>query len=131
MAIIILLFAVIKCKCKHSSICYKKHDPADVKESVLHSELMDVSLEQSQHKNSPVYETILSKSEDTARVPATDVCPAVDLKDNTVYETSPMGLKENVAYETHLNPVNLQENIAYETSIRKLQLRPMKCIECS
>ena len=117
----VITFAVIKYKCRHSksdaiNIHYKS-DPIDVKESVLYSEITN-DLEQIQQESIPIYETIkVTKSEDIAGIPATDVCPCpVDLKENIAYETSLANLKESTAYEIYLNPVNLQENITYGTS---------------
>ena len=118
----VVTLAVVRYKCKHSdteSIHYKKRDPVDVNESVLYSELMDVSIKQNQRESSPVYETIVTKSEGTARIPATDTYP-VDLKENIAYEASPEDLKENIAYETHLNPMDIQENIAYYEASKKI-----------
>ena len=107
---------------KHSdtilvSVHLKKSDP-------------DESMEQRQQESYPVYETIniMTMFENTARIPATDGCQAdlkeniayethinpVNLQENIAYEASPVDIKENIAYETHLNPVDLKENIAYE-----------------
>ena len=126
-------FAVVKYKKyrKYStttSVHFKKHDPD---ESVLYSEVMDVPMEHRQQESCPVYETIMTVSVNTARMPATDACPVdleeniahetylnpVNLQENIAYEASPADLKENIAYETHLNPVNLKKNIAYEMRI--------------
>jgi hypothetical protein len=111
-------FAAVKYKRKRSdttSVHHKKCDPVTVNESVLYSELTDVPMEQSQQESCPIYETIMTIPESTARISATDVCSS-DLKENIAYEASPADLKENIAYETHLNPVDLLDNIAYETS---------------
>ena len=89
-------------------------------------------MEQNQQESCPVYETIMTMSENTARIPTTDGCRAdlkeniayayethlkpMNLQENIAYEASPADLKENIAYEKHLNPVDLKENIAYEAS---------------
>ena len=137
--LMVITFAMIKYKHRHSksdatNIHYGS-DPIDVKESVLYSEIVDVSidLEQSQQDSIPFYETIeVTKSEDTAGVPvsATNVCP-VDLKENIAYEASPADLKENIAYETRSNPVDLQENIAYETRLNPVDLQENIAYETS
>ena len=113
----------------------KHSDTIKNDESVLYSEVTDVPMEQRQQESYPVYETIMtvtiSDSENTARIPAINGCQAdlkeniayethlnpVNLQENIAYEPSPVDIKENIAYETHLNPVNLKKNIAYEMRI--------------
>ena len=128
--IMAVMFAVVKYKKYKHSDTIKKSDPD---ESVLYSEVTDVPMEQRQQESYPVYETIMTVtiSENTARIPATNGCQAdlkeniayethlnpVNLQENIAYEASPVDIKENIAYETHLNPVNLKKNIAYEMRI--------------
>ena len=114
----VLIFFIVgkeygwKVHCKNTNI-HDKSDPVDINEPVLYSELVDVPIEQSQRKG-PVYETIMTKPENTANVSATDSTYLVDLRENMAYEITPVNLEDNVAYD--INPVDLKENIAYETS---------------
>ena len=103
----VVTFAVVKYKCKHSdteSIHWKKGDPIDVNESVLYS---DVPTVQSQQESSPVYETIIMmKSEGTARVPATDAY-SVDLKENIASKKITTQTNEAYGIFTSINMENI------------------------
>ena len=85
----VVMFAVVKYKkSKHSdttNIHFKKRDPD---EPVLYSEVIDVPIEQRQQESCPIYETIMTMSVNTARIPSTDAACPVDLKENIAYEAT-------------------------------------------
>ena len=105
--LMVVTFAVVKYKCKHSdtaNVHYKKGDPADVNESVLYS---DVPIVQSQQESSPVYETIImTKSEGTARVPATEAY-SVDPKENIASKKITTQTNEAYGVFTSVNMQNI------------------------
>ena len=100
---------------KHSHAGFHETESVGIYESALYSDLEDIPLEQSQHEI-PVYEIIMTKSENSADVDQTNTCQ-VDLKDNVAYEaTNNMTTQTNEAYGASTCPVDLKENIAYEAT---------------
>ena len=104
-AVLALIYFIVgkecgqKVYCKNANI-HDKSDPVDVNEPALCSELVDVPIEQM----GPVYETIMTKSENTAKVSTTDSTCLVDLK-------------ENVAYECIAKKITSQTNEAHHASV--------------
>ena len=102
---------------KHSHGRVHETESADISESALYSDLMDVPIAQSQQEI-PIHEMIMTKSENTAQEvkSATNKCQ-LDIKENIAYEaTSHITTQTNEAYGASTCPVDLKENIAYETS---------------